>query len=317
MYELSRCEDDAVWDSLLNQSPHSTPFCTSSYLKSTGQSESRYILTHKNIPVLLSILTRGQGGRLQRQFSDYQGVMTLGTAPGNYSDDLLLINHVRELLKLAIIDQNDLEFSLNPNFFDIRAFQWFAFDNSAEIEMSLKVRYTGIIDLTTYKNFEDFLKKISKSRLRDFLSNTTKLVTSINQPEDIQTFIQMYTETFSSQGVVLAEETINKVLAIITNGINSDIGELRLVRTTQREVVSGVFFLKSNDGRFYQFGASSELKNKFPGNSVLILEAIRDSFASEHKFFDISGLNSPKRGFFKVSFGARPKPFFEIQLRRI
>jgi hypothetical protein len=264
--------------------------------------------------VLLTILTRSEDGR---EFSDYQGLMIIGSAPENYSDDLSLINHVQEFLKLAILDQEYLEFSLNPSFMDIRAFQWFTFDNPTEIEMTLKVRYTGIIDLNKYRDFDDYLEQISKSRSRDFLSNASNLISQVNQITDIQVFIQMYKETFKHQGVVLDEKTIETVLAIITSGVTNNFGELRLVRTIEGEVVSGAFFLMSNNARYYQFGASSELKNKFPGNSFLILEAIRESFASKHEHFDISGLNSPNRGFFKASFGARPKPFFEIQLKRV
>ncbi len=314
MYEFSRCEDDAIWDSLLEQSSQSTPFCTSSYLRSTGQSEFRYSLTHESVPVLLTILTRNKDSR---EFSDYQGLMVIGSAPKKYSDDLLILNHVQEFLKLAIVGQEFLEFSLNPSFMDIRAFQWFTFDNAAEIDMTLKVRYTGIIDLSKYKDFEEYLDQISKSRSKDYLFNASNLISQVNQITDIDVFIQMYKETFKLQGVLLDEETIEKVLAIITSGVTNNFGELRLVRTIEGEVVSGAFFLMSKNSRYYQFGASSELKNKYPGNSFLILEAIRDSFASKHDHFDISGLNSPKRGFFKASFGARPKSFFEIQLRRV
>lgn len=314
MYEFSRCEDDAIWDSLLEQSSQSTPFCTSSYLRSTGQSEFRYILTHESVPVLLTILTRNKDSR---EFSDYQGLMIIGSAPKKYSDDLLILNHVQEFLKLAIVGQEFLEFSLNPSIMDVRAFQWFTFDNAAEIDMTLNVRYTGIIDLSMYKDFEEYLDQISKSRSRDYHFNASNLISQVNQIADIDVFIQMYKETFKLQGVLLDEKTIEKVLAIITSGVTNNFGELRLVRTIEGEVVSGAFFLMSKNSRYYQFGASSELKNKYPGNSFLILEAIRDSFASKHDHFDISGLNSPKRGFFKASFGARPKSFFEIQLRRV
>jgi len=244
-------------------------------------------------------------------------LMIIGSAPENYSDDLSTLNHVQEFLKLAIVDQEYLEFSLNPSLMDIRAFQWFTFENAAEIDMTLKVRYTGIIDLNKYQDFDEYLNLISKTRSRDYLSKASNLISQVNQITDIDVFIQMYKETFKHQGVVLDEKTIEKVLAIITSGVTNNFGELRLVRTIEGEVVSGAFFLMSKNARYYQFGASSELKNKFPGNSFLILEAIRDSFASKHDHFDISGLNSPNRGFFKASFGARPKSFFEIQLRRV
>lgn len=317
MYEISRCEDNDLWDSLLSTSLYTTPYCCSWYLKSTGQEEHRFILSYKHSPVLLTVLTLGSGGETQREFSDYQGLIFLGSKPTSYSEDLLRLNHVRALLELVITNQEVLLFSLNPDITDIRAFQWFAFDHSREIELDLKVRYTGILDLNSFKGFEDFLSSISASRSKEFLANSDIIVEEICDLADIEVFLELYKQTFAAQGIELKQSTAGKVQSIIESAVNREYGKLRIAKTLENEPIAGAFFLKNGNSQYYQFGASSSLKTKYPGNSFLLLKAIQESFREGHDYFDISGLNSPKRGFFKASFGARPKPFYEIALKRI
>ncbi len=317
MYEISKCDDNILWDSLLSTSLYSTPYCNSSYLKSTGQEEHRFILSYKHTPVLLTVLTLGSGGETKREFSDYQGLIFLGPKPASYSDDLLRLNHVRALLDFVTNNQETLLFSLNPDITDIRAFQWFAFDHSSEIELDLKVRYTGILDLKSFRSFEDFLSSISASRSKDYLAKSDIIVEDLGNFKDVEKFLELYKQTFASQGIGLKQSTIDKVQSIMESAINHDYGKLRIAKTLGNEPIAGAFFLSSGTSQYYQFGASSTLKSKYPGNSFLLLKTIEESFRDGHDYFDISGLNSPKRGFFKASFGARPKPFYEIVLKRI
>jgi hypothetical protein len=317
MYEISKCEDNALWDSMLASSDYATPYCGSAYLMSTGQEKTRFILSYKQKPVLMTVLSSGADRENYREYSDYQGLIFLEPKPRNYSEDLLMLNHVKALLDFVMEDQEVLLFSLHPEIIDIRAFQWFAFDHSNEIEFNLKVRYTGIIDLVENINFQEYLPKISGSRSKEFLANSNKIIEVQDESQDIEVFIEMYQHTFSSQEIELSETRLNKVISIIESGISHGHGKLRIARTLNQEPIAGAFFLKSKTAQYYQFGASSALKSTFPGNSHLLLKAIKDGFQESHKYLDLTGINSPKRGFFKASFAARPKPFYEVTLKRI
>ncbi len=317
MYELSRCEDDGFWDSLLASSSEATPYCYSSYLNSTKQRDFRFVLSYKRKPVVLSVLTPGKEGENRREFSDYQGLMFLGPKATSYSDDLLRLSHIKALLDYSMIDQNEVIFSLNPEISDIRAFQWFTFDNSEDFEMLLNVRYTGIVELQSFRGFDDYLGHINVNRSREFLANLDAITESDGELGDVQSFLELYTYTFDTQGIKLKQDTLEKVESIIEGAIEGNYGELRIARTLSGEPIAGAFFLKNSNARLYQFGASSSLKSSYPGNSHLILKSIQESFLEGHSYFDISGLNSPNRGFFKASFASRPKPFYEIVLKRI
>lgn len=316
MYTISKCVDDSLWDSLLARSKQSTPFCSSAYLNSTGQSDSRFIVTFRQKPVLLTVLTGGKSNLNNRDFSDYQGIMFIGPDSVSYSEDLRRLNHVKALLEFAMLNKETILFSLNPRIIDIRAFQWFAYDNSSEIEFNLKVRYAGIITLADYKNFEDFLTQINISRAKEFTAKKESINQVYGKLTDIDTFLEMYSATFAAQGLDIKQATLAKISSIISSALTYKYGELRFAQTLSNETIAGAFFLKFDKARYYQFGASSNLKNSYPGNSYLILNAIRDSFLDSHEYFDMSGLNSPNRGFFKASFSARPVPFYEIELRK-
>jgi len=215
MYKISKCEHNTPWDSLLSTSIYATPNCSSSYLKSTGQEEHRFILSYKQTPVLLTVLTLGRDVEVKREFSDYQGLMFLGPKPASYSDDLLRLNHVRALLDLITTNQQTILFSLSHDITDIRAFQWFAFDHPKEIEINLKIRYTGIIDLKSFKGFEDFLSSISASRSKEYLARKDIITVDEGNLEDIEVFLELYKQTFVAQGIELKHNTISKVQSIM------------------------------------------------------------------------------------------------------
>ena len=80
------------------------------------------------------------------------------------------------------------------------------------------------------------------------------------------------------------------------------------------DVVSSVVILSDPYSDYYLFGATDPMYRSFGVNTLLLLEAIKDSFLAGKKCFDMIGINSPNRGDFKTSFNSLPRQVFSVSI---
>jgi lipid II:glycine glycyltransferase (peptidoglycan interpeptide bridge formation enzyme) len=206
--------------------------------------------------------------------------------------------------------------ALHHSIFDIRGIEWYLFEKGMTSNLQYKMRYTGIIQLQDFSDFETYKKTIRKVRLQE-LANTSKIDgLSISARPDIKMFLDMYINMFNQRGINLRESELQRVSAIIENGLSSGTGNLLILQENDGTPVSGVFILSDKETDFYQFGASDPERVKLNGSSFLLLRSIELAFINGRKYFDMVGMNSPNRGEYKASFNARVNSYFEIELQK-
>jgi lipid II:glycine glycyltransferase (peptidoglycan interpeptide bridge formation enzyme) len=125
--------------------------------------------------------------------------------------------------------------------------------------------------------------------------------------------MKMYEEMFARRGIKLGKSELQRVFSIINFGVSSGLGKLLILHHENGSPISGVFILSDGTTDYYQFGASNPEMLKVSGSSYLLLHAIEQAFINGRKYFDMVGMNSPRRGEFKASFNAKVTPYFEIE----
>ena len=86
-------------------------------------------------------------------------------------------------------------------------------------------------------------------------------------------------------------------------------------KTKEGEVGSMAAFATDQKRAYYVFGAnSSHMRDAHTGTMVLWdgFELLRLSGVSE---IDLEGINSPRRGYFKLSFGGDIVPYYHLKLK--
>ena len=73
-----------------------------------------------------------------------------------------------------------------------------------------------------------------------------------------------------------------------------------------------VYFLHSNRSAYYLFGGSSDEGRKCGALTFLIYSFLEECLYKNFEFFDFVGANSPNRGDFKLSFGSKLFPYYEL-----
>ena len=85
--------------------------------------------------------------------------------------------------------------------------------------------------------------------------------------------------------------------------------------TANGDIGSMAFFCFDNKRAYYLFGANDpQLRDEHTGSAV-IWDAFHTLSKAGIKEVDLEGVNSPRRGWFKLSFGGNLIPYYHVRLR--
>lgn len=208
--------------------------------------------------------------------------------------------------------------SLHPSIIDIRPFLWHNY-NANGPKYNVDIRYTSMIDLTNHSNNSNdtgspLYAEINKSRRQEIRYANKKGVRTEEQ-FDLPLFISFYRKTFERQNVKTDNIDFQELSDIITNLYKN--GRARMFISSSPDGVPGAIAIFGSDSKrlYYLFGASNpEDRNSHAGTKVLW-----DSFTilgqDTLTEVDLEGINSPKRGYFKLSFGGNIVPYYHISLK--
>lgn len=313
--ELIRINDDFEWDSKLQQSSQYSIYLTSNFLRWTELLEYRYFLYENGVPILGCVLPpKIVDGLNSLSYCMYQGLFFIENPKSNYSDDLGRTHKLLQLTSQLVIAMPNAVLALHHSIEDIRGIEWYLFEKGISSSLQYKIRYTGIVHLQDFSNFEDYKKSIRKVRLQELAAISKKNDVIISTQPDVKMFLEMYKEMFIRRGVNITQSELKRVATIIQNGLSTGVGNLLILQENNGTPISGIFTLSDKTTDFYQFGASNPERLKLIGSSYLILHAIELAYMNGRKYFDMVGMNSPNRGNYKASFNARVKPYFELEL---
>lgn len=314
---LQIISDDSEWDRLVSNSLESNPFLMSSFLRSIGQENSRSVLIVNEEPVIGTCLLAPIESEPEstHAFCIYQGAFFPFIKQSSYSDENERLRSLQMLIHSIDSQGDPRHLSFHPHIKDLRAIDWFYYEtDQAQLVPNIKSRYTGTIQIEKFASFEDYLTTIRKERLREYrrsLEGTQKVVLNSS---DIENFMKIYVATFERQGISISSTKLDRVIRIISGGLQNESGQLNMLYSANDEPISGTFILSDKNMDVYLFGANDIHYHASYGSTRLLLESIKESFHKTKKIFDFCGMNSPSRGEFKSSFNARVEPYFELNL---
>lgn len=299
------------WDRLLSRSRQTNIFMTADYLKSASRDFTSYfiLIEDKVIGGYIDFTDLNSAEEIIN-FATYQNYFFChnlqSTSAINFEIEVMYT-----ITRLLIQSNYKFHLSLHHSLTDVRSFEWLNFDLKQEA-IRIDVRYTGIIDLRN-NNYESYFHLLKSSRKTESEKAEEYLTMRIGTTSDIPYFLEIYTAMFRNQSVIISDAKKQTIESIIQFALKNNRGKLYIAEDIATQVpVAGVFIQKDHVNAYYQFASSNELGRKLHAPTFLMLHSIKDAFESKINFFDVVGMNSPKRAFFKSSFGATPTPYFEI-----
>lgn len=316
---LEKTELDEKWDQLVAKSVNGTVFCTSHYLKNIDANIAPYYYL-RNQEIRAGVLVIESQNGLDTYLHDfviYNGIFF--APPQNKQNRSQIISEqfdissfvAEELAKIY----KSVHMQLHPTIVDIRPFLWFNYGIDAP-KYAVDVRYTSYLniedfscaekleDISTYLQASNARRQEIRYGIRD------KVVTKEEFNPDL--FVDFYNETMKRQDITVEEDVLNQMNFLITNLFKANIGRMFVSYLSSGEPGSMAFFGMDSKRGYYLFGANDPaLRDSHTGTAVL-WDAFYVLSKEGIKEIDMEGVNSPYRGWFKLSFGGDLRPYYQI-----
>lgn len=318
-YTLKEVVANKDWDDFIDASSNGTIFLKSYYLQAIS-AKYRLFFCYKKEELRAGVgVIESEDGKniVLNDFVIYDGI--LYNQPTNkqnhaqqFSEQFKIQSFIAEELTKRYCN---IELSLHPSIVDIRAFLWVNYGENAP-QYKPNIRYTSYIAITDFQNakkVEDIAlyAKASTSRrqqIRYALKKNYKTLVC----NDVQPFLDFYVKTMKRQDITVDEVKLISMKNLINALIEKQVAKIYASYDETNELGSMAFIGWDTKRAYYIFGASDPDKRDGHSGTAVLWDAFYDLSAMGISEVDLEGVNSPRRGWFKLSFGGDLLPYYEL-----
>lgn len=320
-YTLTETQPDEKWDQFVENSINGTIFSTSHYLKASGVKYKLYYCYKKaELRAGLALIENHSGqSSILDDLVIYNGVMyNQPTNKQNHAQQLSEQFKIQEFIGSELLNiYENVEMCLHPSIIDIRAFLWINYRED-------KPKYIPNIQYTSYVNIADFKSsskldeisiyhKMSSSRRQQIrYAIQKKYLTKITEDTDL--LINFYQKTMMRQNLLIDSSTLERMHTLSSSLIKKQVAKIYASYDEFGEIGSMALFAWDTRRAYYLFGANDPDKRKGHTGTAVLWDAFYDLNSFGINEVDLEGVNSPKRGWFKLSFGGELLPYYNISL---
>ncbi|PAY01275.1 GNAT family N-acetyltransferase [Pseudoalteromonas sp. HM-SA03] len=315
-YRMVACAIDESWDSLVRSSNNSTPFALSCFINSLDGNFSAFICKKGDEVVagcLLALDSLSQNV-IGHELVVHDGIFVKELKDLNQaqksSEEFKALQCIAEFL---VDNYSSVQVALSPLLQDIRPFQWVHYHDDKPMYVE-SIRYTCKADIKEFKE----LKQPSMYRLYEQASVSRRQAVRysyrdqvvVNESVDVEAFLNLYCRTFERQKIKLDENILPQMRRLLTKLLKSENALMVEAKTECGSLASMAVFVWLGNTAYYLFGANDfAYRNTSTGTAVL-WQAFTILAKLGIEVVDFEGVNSPDRGWFKLSFGAVISPYY-------
>lgn len=313
---------DAAWDGLVARSPQGTLFAESGFVQAAGCAHQRFWIRQGQAT---------KGALLLPVSADGRAVV---------ADDLLI--HAGPMLDLdpqrqAVKRRHDaydilvfvaaelprrferVELPLAPQIDDLRPFLWQAYHGPREQQYRPDLRYTSYLDIGALATgapddaeasatFEA-METVRRYSVRE----ARKKGGSVRVVRDTAALIGYYRGLMAAQGQTPPEHKLAAMQRVMDTLIARARGAMFHVHDADGTLLYCVFYGWDGKRAYYLYGAG-HAERSTPWQGTLAHWTAFNHLAREHgvRTVDLEGVNSPQRGWFKLSFGGELVPYHTL-----
>jgi hypothetical protein len=311
VWEINFKESKQAWDAFVLTSPQRSIFVYTKFLDSLNADYDLVTCYEKGQIVAGAVLIYSAAGEpIARPypFTQFQGVLLTGSAGQSAHSQIThefkvveyFISQLTEHYKKCCLCQT---WRLS----DLRPFLWHNYHEPDKGLFKLDLRYTGVLDLEKYDNFDAYLSSIRSCRRQEFKKASQMLKLDFSSDEGM--LDSLHAMTFERQSIERGNQDSVLVRSICKHAIAGSYGKMSVALLDERPV-SAVLFLYDDRTAYYLFGANDPAYRNTGAGSFLLLQMIKGAFEQGMKEIDFVGVNSPSRGDYKISLNAELKNYF-------
>ncbi|WP_035066386.1 GNAT family N-acetyltransferase [Nitratidesulfovibrio termitidis] len=319
-YRLEETTPGAQWDAFVEASPNGTIFSLSAYLAAVRQPSRLYWCMNGNERRAAVAVTESADGTcaVQHDFVIHNGI--LFAPPANKQNRSTVLSERFEIAAdvAAALSRRytRVELALSPQVTDIRPFLWHNYGKDDAPHYVADVRYTAYASLAGFADAaapEDvpLFPEISYSRRQEVRKalKTGVRTTEDATPEDLAAF---YALTMGRQDIEVERERLDELRDLAAAVLAGGFGRLFATRTPEGELAAMALFGMDSKRAYYLFGAGDPHLRNTPCGTAVLWDAFGQLARAGVTEVDLEGVNSPRRGWFKLSFGADILPYYQL-----
>ena len=319
-YTIREPVDDREWDQLVQVSPQGTLFSLSAYLQAS------------RIPYRRVLICKGEEIRAGASFSTGEDGQSCGRAGGIYNG-LLHVEYEKvrptkqqqEQFQIAeffvewlTARYNPIELILSPHFPDLRPFLWHNYHSADPSDhFTVDLRYTSYLDISSLQQCSDemesaLFQNIETTR-RQQVRKARKACSVTRIGGDEREFVQLYRALMERQGVAFGSDEVERMSAHIQGMVGAGIAQLFFTHDAAGELIYATLFGWDGKRAYYLFGVPGYGKGASYQGTIACWDAFVWLASQGIAEVDMEGVNSPSRGWFKLSFGGKLLPYHWIR----
>lgn len=313
--------DENDWEHILDNTQQSNIFCRIYFLKNSGSKFHLWkVLQGEEIKAGVCLnVDIDEKNSIENKFVIHNGIFfnidKKRAISKKIEDQFQITNFVIEEL---VNNYDKIYLSLDPDVVDIRPFQWFNYnDTGPKFEISIK--YTSLLDISEFKTLESKqdddlelfknLEPVRRYSIRQALKDNCR----VNFSTNLTPFFELYKTFLKENTNNYTDNEFEAITNISRNLIKKNKALITYVYDKKGNLIYSLFVGWDNTKAYYLYGVGS-VKHKKSWQGSIGLWSIIKYIARNYniKLFDLEGVNSPNRGWFKLGFGGDLKSYYQI-----
>jgi hypothetical protein len=313
---VEETSDKKSWDEFIKSSENRNFFSLSDYISRKNFNYKKFFIK-KSEEILASFHLFFDNNNIIKNdivFTSINYKLLSNNKAANYKYNKFYITEC--FAEFIYNNYNKGEFILDYYTDDLRPFTWLNFNKNKVIFNIKDIFYTSIVDLKKYNNGtneENFVSNLSRSIKQQYkLSVNSNFIFKENFDLD---FLKKVThETFLRQNISL-NKNMDEYFYIIEKIYKKNMIKMFIVSKDNTQLSFTLFGI-INSKAFYLNGGRLLDSNKDFSLTLNMLKSFKYFINNNVDYLDLVGVNSPKRGFWKLGFGGNLKPYYSISFNK-
>lgn len=317
------CDSSTEWDGVVAAAAQGTLFSESLYLDAVGRPVDRFFVRKgREVRAAVCAVPVPAGGAAELDdLLIYGGIMFLAEVSRprvkRRYDEFRLTEFILPRLDALY---RSIELTLAPQFADMRPFLWHNYGQVAPgMQYQLDLRYTSYLDIssladtTTPAGASACLAAMETVR-RYRVKEAARKGGTVRRGGDASRLIDFYRSLMARQGEPAPEAKLAQMQRVMDALSGAGRAEVYETLSAEGEVIYVTVYGWDTKRAYYLFGAGHPDFNEPWQGTIGHWEAFVDLATRVGlQEVDLEGVNSPKRGWFKLGFGGDLRPYYHVR----
>lgn len=303
-----------MWEELLTNSPQGTRYASPAVINALGCEVDNWLVLNKNqIVAGVPVITSNRASHGLPMHSYYIGLMYhkdiyKGKENRKTECEIAISEFVMDELSKVY---DCVEFSLHHSISDVRGFDWFNYHSPENGRAKISPQYTAISNL---QPLSDIRAQARSSRRREEGYAKTREGLHFFMNGTAEELVELYRQTFVRQSLEVSESELQVTMQFASYLLSQQLGEIAVVRDGAGAAQAAGLLFYDLSG-FVHIPVVGTLETKY-GGTLLYFQMMEYAANKGFEYMDFNGANSPSRGYFKHSVGAKAQLFFHVSWQK-